>query len=427
MEEIKVSHLTKVEGHAKLTVKFDKEKKRVRVCVLEVFESPRYFEVLIKGRSYKEVPYLASRICGVCNIAHLIGSMLAVENALKIEVTEQTKLLRELLVLGGIIHSHVLHLYLLALPDYLGYSSALDMTGKHLRLIKRGLTLKEVGNDIVNVIGGRSIHPLTAVIGGFTKLPKQENLDKLLKNLEKMKKEAIKTVELFASLKAPKVEFKTEFMALSKVGVYSFIEGNIKTLSGFEFKPKDYKKYLEEKVIRYSTSKHVTFKRKSFMVGPLARINIHSETLSKDAKKLLEKSKFNLPNYNVYSANLARAIEVIHCIDRTIEILSELKLRKERPVEVKVKRGEGVSATEAPRGVLYHHYRINKEGKVTYVNIIPPTTQNTKSMEDTLKQLLLSKINLPKRKLVHEMEKLIRAYDPCFSCSAHFLEVKIIK
>jgi coenzyme F420-reducing hydrogenase alpha subunit len=426
VEEIKIEPLTKVEGHAKLTLKFDKAKKKVKVCALEVFESPRYFEALIKGRSYKEVPYLASRICGVCNVSHLIGSMLAIENALKVEVSEQTTLLRELLVLGGIIHSHVLHLYLLALPDYLGYSSALDMTGKHLKLIECGLALKEVGNNIVNFIGGRSIHPLTPVVGGFTQLPKQEELDKLAKNLEKMKREAMRTVELFNSFKSPKIEFKTEFMALNKDNTYPFIEGDVRTFSGFEFKPEDYRKYLEERVIRYSTSKHVTFKRKSFMVGPLARINIHPETLSKDAKKLLKKSKFSLPNYNIYSANLARAIEVVHCIDRAIEILSEFKLRKEKPVDVKAKKGEGISATEAPRGILYHHYRINKEGKVTYVNIITPTTQNVKNMEVTLKQLFLSKISLSRKKLIHEMEKLIRAYDPCFSCSAHFLELKIL-
>ena len=292
--------------------------------------------------------------------------------------------------------------------------------------IKKSIELKEVGNDVVSVIGGRPIHPVTSVVGGFTKFPKREEINVLISKLEKAKKLAVETFELFNSLQTLKHEFKTEFMSLFKQNEYPLLEGNIRTLSGFEFRPKDYQKHLKERVIKHSTSKHVTFRNKSFMVGPLARINIHPETLSKDARKLLKESKLKLPSYNVYDANLARAIEVVHCIDRMLEILSNLKIRNEKIVEPKAKSGEGISATEAPRGVLYHHYKI-KNGRVTYVNIIPPTTQNTMNMEDTLKQLVESLLpKFSKEKLIKEMEKLIRAYDPCFSCSAHFLEVKLL-
>ncbi|MHA1743365.1 MAG: Ni/Fe hydrogenase subunit alpha, partial [Candidatus Heimdallarchaeota archaeon] len=339
MKKIELSHLTKVEGHAKLTVKWDEKKKRVSICSLEVFESPRYFEALIKGRSYEEVPYLAQRICGICNVAHLIGSVVAVENALGIEVSEQTKLLRELMVLGGILHSHVLHIYMLALPDYFGYGSVLEMTEKYSELIKKGLELKEVGNDIVNVIGGRSIHPITCVVGGFTKKPEQEKLGKILKNLEKSKKLAVETFEMFNSLNLPELEFKTEFMSLFAAGRYPFIEGKVRTFSGFEFDAEDYKKFLKEKVVSHSTSKHVTFRNKSFMVGPLARVNIHPEMLSKDARKLAKISKLRPPIFNVYAANLARAVEVVHCIDRMIDILSSLKIRKEAITKPSVKTG----------------------------------------------------------------------------------------
>ena len=428
IEKIELDYITKIEGHAKLTVKLDKGKRTARVVRLEVFESPRYFEALIKGRSYKEVPYLAGRICGICNIAHHFGAMMAVENALGVEVSQQTKMLRELLVIGGVLHSHSLHLYLLSLPDYLGYSSALDMTEKHLQILKRGLKLKEVGNDIVNLVGGRAIHPLTSVIGGFTKMPKQDELKRLTKKLNGIKPDALATVDLFASLKSPKLEFKTDFYAISGCG-YSFIEGDINPFPsfGFSFEPRSYMKHIKEEVVPYSSSKHVTIKGKSFAVGPLARININHKYLRGSAKSALKRTKEKFPSYRVFSANLARAVEVVYCVERAKEIIRKLELKKERIAEVKPRSGEGVSATEAPRGTLYHHYKFDKGGKVTYVNLIPPTTQNVKNMEDCMKQVLPDIMHLPKSKIVAELEKLIRAYDPCFSCSAHFLELNLIK
>ncbi|UCG95792.1 MAG: Ni/Fe hydrogenase subunit alpha [archaeon] len=424
MEEIKVNHLTKIEGHAKLRVKFDRKRKQVKKCSLEVFESPRYFEALIKGRDFREVPYLAGRICGICNVAHLIGSTLAVEDALGIKVSEQTKLLRELLVLSGIFHSHVLQIYMLALPDYLGYSSALDMKGKDIKFLKRCLELKEAGNDVVNVVGGRSIHPLTSVVGGFTTLPPQNKLNELVKKLRKAKKEALKTAELFKKLKTSDFEFKTRFLALEKSGCYPFTEGHLASLSGLIFEPRDYAKYLKEGVVSISSAKHVTVKGGSFMVGPLARLNVNGNMLSQDA--LLASEGMELPSYNVFSGNLARAVETVHCIDRSVEILETLELREERLLKAGPKEGEGISATEAPRGTLFHHYKINKTGKVTAVNIIPPTTQNVKNMEEAVRHFLPGIMGLNKKKMELELEKLIRAYDPCMSCSAHFLDLEFL-
>lgn len=422
MEEIKIEHLTKIEGHAKLRVRFDK--KGVHKCALEVFESPRYFEALVKGRDCMEVPYLAGRICGICNVAHLIGSILSVENALGIEVSEQTKKLREIMVMSGIFHSHVLQLYMLALPDYLGCSSALDFRGKNLEFLKRCLRLKEAGNDVVNVIGGRSIHPLTAVVGGFTKVPEQGKINELVKKLETAKVDAKKTVELFKSLKKREFEFRTDFLALKKSGLYPFTEGQVATLSGLKFEPSNYKKYLEEKFVPYSSSKHVSLKGESFMVGPLARMNISANMMSADAMAASE--GLELPSFNVFSSNIARAVETVQCIDHCIEILKTLEIKRETPVEVKPGAGEGVSATEAPRGTLFHHYRLDKKGRVSYANIIPPTTQNVKNMEDAIKKLVPQVRGLSKKMMTLDIEKLLRAYDPCMSCSAHFLELEFI-
>ena len=186
-------------------------------------------------------------------------------------------------------------------------------------------------------------------------------------------------------------------------------------------------KHIKEEVVPYSSSKHVTIKGKSFAVGPLARININHKYLKGSAKSAVKRTKEKFPSYRVFSANLARAVEVVYCVERAKEIIRKLELKKERIAEVKPRSGEGVSATEAPRGTLYHHYKFDKGGKVTYVNLIPPTTQNVKNMEDCMKQVLPDIMHLPKSKIVAELEKLIRAYDPCFSCSAHFLELNLIK
>ncbi|MCD6482828.1 MAG: Ni/Fe hydrogenase subunit alpha [Candidatus Aenigmarchaeota archaeon] len=424
--EIKIDELSKVEGHAKLTVKFDEKTRKVSVCSLEVFESPRYFEVLIKGKDYDQVPYYAGRICGICNVAHLIGSTLAVENALGIEVSEQTKMLRELMVLGGVIHSHLLHMYMLALPDLLGYESILDMTSKYSDLIKRGLELKEIGNDIVRVIGGRPIHPITSLVGGFTKLPKQEELNELIKRIERKMPLVVETIKMMKELvdKSSSMDVGEEYMSLNHKKHYAMLYGELVSFSGKRFHPKDYKKYLTEEIIDYSTSKHVKLNGKTFMVGPLARMNIHSDKVSYETKMVMKEFGISFPTNNLLYAHVARAVEVFEFMQRCLDILSELNLKNEKVVKPKRKSGYGVSATEAPRGVLYHAYRI-ENGVVKDVDIIPPTTQNTACMEDVTKRYIENTNNKGK-KLVHEIEKLIRTFDPCFSCSAHFLEVDFL-
>ena len=422
MKEMKVNGITKVEGHARLTLRW--EGKKVSLCSLDVFESPRYFESMITGRKWNEVPYFASRICGMCCVSHSIGAAISIEKALGIKVSGQTNLLRVAMALGGILHSHALHLSMLALPDYMGYDSALDMTKTHKNLIIDSLKLKDSGNVLAEAIGGRSMQPINSVVGGFTKIPDREAIDKSIKSLENARPTAFSLFELFDSFDGPSFTFDTEMLSLGGKG-YPIISGEMTPLIAKRFPQEDYSKMLKEEVVEHSTSKHVSFNGKTYMTGPLPRVIIHPEGLSKEAGKLAR--KIDVSEKNVFDMNRARAIEIIHCIDRSIEILSSLTPRHEKPILPVSMSGNGVGITEAPRGILIHSYGI-KNGRVVSSDIIPPTTQNTLNMETALRQLAEKMLTegVSEEKMKKNMEMLIRAYDPCFSCSAHFLELNNI-
>ncbi|MEE9525520.1 MAG: Ni/Fe hydrogenase subunit alpha [Candidatus Woesearchaeota archaeon] len=415
---IKLDHITKIEGHAKLNIKIDKgEVKKAR---LEIVEGARFFEAIIQGRNWDEISPLTSRICGICSPIHAITSLKATENAFGIRVTNQTELLRELLILGGIIQSHVMHLFFLALPDYLGYSGAIEMAKKYKDEISLALKLKNLGNGIVKLFGGREIHPITAVVGGFSEVPEEKEVELMLDKLRKSKKDAKAVVNLFQNLKYPDFSRETKYFALEHKGHYPVLHGNISCV-GKQCVPTElYDIHFQEYMQQGSTAKFVVVAGKSYMVGSLARLNNNHKNLSKDAKKLL---KIEIPNYSPFMNNVAQAIELVHSIDRSIEILEKLELIDEKPVKVVPRAGRGVAVTEAPRGLLFHDYIFNKSGCLQKANIITPTAQNLRNIEEDLKQFLPSRLKMGKDKLIIDIEKLIRSYDPCISCSAHFLEI----
>ncbi|MEM2918152.1 MAG: Ni/Fe hydrogenase subunit alpha [Candidatus Altiarchaeota archaeon] len=425
MQKISLDTITKIEGHARLDVRVEKgEIKKVQV---EVYEGARLFEGILKGRKYDDVHYLCSRICGVCSQAHLIGALKAIEEALGVEASEQTEFLRELLMIGQIIQSHSLHLYFLALPDYLGYDNAIDMASKYKEEVRRALKIKRLGNEICTVIGGREIHSITPVVGGFSKIPSNVEIDKLLKSLKETKEDAIETVRLFENLNYEKFERKTEYVALKRGKCYAMMHGSVHSTEGLDIDHKFYDKYFYEYTTKYSTSKFVMLKGKSYMVGALARLNLNREYLLDGAKMMLRNSKFKFPNYSPYVNNFAQAIEILHLIERAIEILENLKIKHEKPVDVKLREGRGISATEVARGLLFHDYKLDEKGKVLKANILPPTTQNLKNIEDDITQILPKILNRSEEEIKLELEKLIRSYDPCISCSTHFLELNLVR
>lgn len=421
-QSIELDHITKIEGHADLNIKIEEGK--VKKVELAVFEGARFFESIIKGRAYNEVPLLVSRVCGICSCIHNVASVTALEEALGVTVSEQTNNLRELMCLGERIRSHVTHLYFLALPDYLGYESAIAMSKVYRKEVDTALKLMKLGNDLVSAVAGRDLHPVTNVVGGFSRLPEKKELEGLLEQLKEHRQDFVETAGLFAKLDYPDFERRTHYFSIEKYGDYFRAGGRMSCFGEYCLPTDNYEEHIREYLQPYSTAKFAVLEGKSYMVGSLARLNNNFDSLNDTVKKLIDESKYSLPSYNPFLNNLAQALELVDNVDRAIECIKCLDLKREKPVEVKAREGHAVSAVEAPRGTLFHEYTLNSRGEVEKANIVTPTAQNLRSIEDDIREFLPDRLNKSRDEIVTDLEKLIRSYDPCISCSTHFLEVK---
>lgn len=419
-----IDTLTKVESHAKLDVEMEKGK--IKKTKLEVYEAARYFEAMVKGRDYREAHTITQRICGICNVIHTITSLKAIENALGIQPSQQTIDLRKLMLYASQIHSHTAHLFFFVLPDYLGFQDAIELSKKKHDYIHLALDLQKLASDIVRIIGGRPIHPVSPMVGGFHSFPDKDKIENIRRNFEGVRKLSEKVARIFMPLKYPELESNSLHFGLKKGKEYPLYDGVITNSEGFAFGAKDYKKHINEEIRSYSNAKYSTFQGENYMVGALPRLNINHKFLSPRAKSLLKESGFVLPIRNPFINNFAQALEIVHFADESLRILEGYGngMRKEK-FEAKPKEGEGIAACEAPRGTLYHHYKIGKDGKISFANIITPTCQNIGNMENDITLLLPSIMKYPDKKVKFLLEMLIRAYDPCFSCSTHFLELKL--
>jgi len=416
-----IKEITKVEGHANLEVEL--KDGQVEKCELQIYEGQRFFEQMLVGRHYSQIPLIVSRICGFCNISHLGTSIEAVEKAFKVRPSEQSLLLRELATNAEFIKSHALHLMLLVLPDYLGRETALDFDKKEHEYIHWALDLKKVASDILKLIGGRVYPTVNIRPGGFTLLPKQSKLDELLPELKNARKIAFDTIRLFDSFKEQfPFERKTEYVGL--VGSkYCLLCGQVHCSDGTIVEEEDYLNHVKEFVVPYSSAKQASFNGKEYQVGAQARINLNQNELCPDAKKIMKELKLKFPINRIYYNNIAQAIEILQCIDASIEIIELLDLRKEALQEIKPREAEAIGVTEAPRGILYHHYRFDSKGFIKKADIVVPTLQNNHNTELDLKEFIPTLLDLPQEKANLEIEKLVRAYDPCISCATHFLKV----
>jgi len=421
--DINIEQLSKTEGHADLQVKVRNGK--VEDVKLKISENKRFYTQAVRRRHYSSIPQFVSRICGTCSIAHLTCSIKAVEKCFRIQPSEQTQLLRKLSVYGMMIRDHALHLYFFCLPDIFVKDSIFDFDESKEYLVKQAFVVKGVGNNLSKVIAGRAVHPPFQKIGYFSHIPSPESINEILNQLKTTREYVFELIEIFY-----KSDFnftrETNFISLVSDD-YSFLEGSILTSTGLNVNEEDFWNYLERIIIPYSQATGFRFSAKEYMVGALARMNLSNNKLCSVSKKNLSKYLRIFPSNNIYHNNLAQAIEILHCIDHSIQLLEESDFKSEPPPKITLKgEGRGVGVIEAPRGTLYHHLDIDKDSKVTYANFVIPTAQNQIKMENDIRLLLPRILNKTKHEIHHELEKVIRAYDPCMSCASHFLKLKWI-
>lgn len=423
---ITLDHITKIEGHASLTVKVENGK--VVTCELGSTEGARFFEGLVVGRPYDDAYEMVMRICGICSVGHYTASLKALEDAMGVTVSRQTQAIREITAIGERIRSHATHLYFLSLPDYLGYESAIAMAPTFKREIADALRLMKLGNELVTTFGGRQMHPMGSRVGGCTHFPQPEQLQALLALLDECEAPAMRTLKLIASLNVPDLWVEREHLSLLQRHDFPLLTGDIVSDTGSRIKERDYERYFTEYVDRWSTAKFVVKQGKSFMLGALPRINNNHPRLDEDIKSVLKRSKVAFPSKNPFHNNVAQAIELVVWVRRARKLVAHYAEKgfKREKIDVTPRAGTGVGVVEVPRGTLFHTYTLDEKGYVTRCNIMTPTCQNLKAMQEDVTiylQQLLDK-GVKKSAIPLEIEKLIRAYDPCFSCSTHFLKVK---
>ncbi len=421
---LNIEHVTRVEGHGNIVI--DVKEGRIKELKLEIVESPRFFEAMTLGRAYHEIPHITSRICGICAVTHTLSSIKAIEAALKFKPSDQTIILRKLMLHAETIQSHILHIYFLALPDFFGKGSVFELVPDKKEVVLRGMRLKKLANDICSVVGGRHIHPITLAIGYLTHLPSKDELEELRDRLKNARVDMEKTIELLKELKVPDFERQAEYLSLSHLEEYAFYDGDIVSSDGGKVEPDRYLEKVKEFIVSHSTAKHAKSRRPSYMVGALARINNNYKQLNQKAKDAAKFLGINPPCYNPFMNNAAQGVEVVHCVEDAISLLDGLikkGLKEEKP-KIKIKAGRGVGATEAPRGTLYHEHILDESGCVEKANYIIPTAQNLENIENDLYELVPKILDRPKEEVILNLEMLVRAYDPCISCSTHMLEVE---
>jgi sulfhydrogenase subunit alpha len=424
---IDIHHVTRVEGHGNIVV--NTKDGVLEECRLDVVETPRFFEAMLRGRPYSEASHITSRICGICAVGHATASLRASENALGIQPTQQTQLLRRLILDGEMLDSHVLHTYMLVAPDFFNVGSVIPLASIAPEIVLRALRVKKLAGDLCALIGGRHTHPITMTVGGFTHFPAVDDVETIRTRLQEARKDIDDTVALFKSLEFPEFERETEYIALSKTSEYAFIDGTIVSSDGAAYASTDYRSVTNEYLTEHSSAKYTRHKRNSYMVGALARFNINYEQLCWRAREAAHELGLRPICTNPYLNSAAQIVEMAHCLEEAIDICGELiarGIRQEALPKANAPRGTGVGAVEVPRGTLYHHYEIDADGKIENANCIIPTGQNLANIEADMRKLVPEILEQGQAKVAKALEMLVRAYDPCISCSVHFLNVQFV-
>lgn len=421
---IKVDYLARVEGEGSLYVRMKDHK--VVDLKFKIFEPPRLFEAFLRGHSFLEAPDITARICGICPIAYQMSAVHAMENALGLKVDGQLRALRRLIYCGEWIESHALHIYMLHAPDFLGYDDVIQMAKDHLAIVERALRLKKIGNEIVTLIGGREIHPVNVKVGGFYRLPTKKELGSLVERLEWARDAALETVRWTSTLPFPEFDQDYEFVALRHPDEYPFNEGRLVSNKGLDIAVHEFDNHFHEEHVKHSNALHSTLNgRGAYFVGPLARYNLNFDRLSALAQEAARSAGLATECHNPFKSIVVRAVEILHACDEALRIVSGYEMPDRPVLEIEPQAGTGFGCTEAPRGILYHRYQIDGNGIILDAKIVPPTSQNQKSIESDLRSFVQQRIDLPKEKLTLQCEQAIRNYDPCISCATHFLKLDV--
>lgn len=421
---LSMHHIARIEGHGNVHVSIEDGK--VRDVQMNIVEPARLFESMVVGRPYDKISYIASRICGICSSSHVVTDLLAIEDAFGVEVSDRTRMLRELLVYGSYLQNHASHLFVFAAPDFAGEESLFPLAVTEPELFKGGLAIKALGNELCTKVGGRSIHPITAVVGGFTHEMSSSEYIEMADKLRDMRPFAEKVVDVFAAFPVPDIATKGDFLALHEKGHYAVVSGRpCFVKDGFEFDRAQYRDYIEEYQVAHSAA---YFSRRrdtqeTFAASALARVNASWNELTREARLAAAKAGLRPPSLNPYSNNVAQAVELVDVCVRCEAMLRELAEGEgsSKPVEFEPKAGRGVGMTEAPRGTLVHDVEFDEAGRVVHANIITPTVHNLSDTEHNIFQVaeLLANQGADEAVIRLEVEKLVRAYDPCLSCSVH--------
>ena len=426
VDTINIPILTRVEGEGALTIRLrDRQLEDVQ---LRIYEPPRLFETLLQGRPLEDAPDITARICGICPVAYQMSSVHALEHALGVTVTPQIRQLRRLLYCGEWIESHALHVHLLHAPDFWGAASGIELARRFPDEMKRGLRLKKHGNELLAAIGGRAIHPVNVTVGGFHCWPPRDQLRALIPDFEWGLKAAIEAARWAATFTFPELETQTEFVSLSHPDEYPLNEGVVASNRAPSIPVTEFLQHFAEVQAPHSTALQAVRlpQRTTYLLGPLARVNLNFDRLSARTREVAAEIGFRIPCWNPYRNLLARCLEVVHVYEEALSILKTLDFSGPHRMEYSYQPSIGCAATEAPRGLLFHEYEIDAQGRIVRARIIPPTSQNQGQIEADLRQQLLQQ--LPQRysrdELALQAERLVRSYDPCISCATHFLRVE---
>lgn len=427
---ITIENITKIEGTAGIKVTVENDK--VTDFKFLIKDYRRFYTEAIKGKPFMTAPSFLSRICGTCSVAHLFASIKAIDQSQGIEVSEQTKILRRLAYNGLIIRDHALHLYFFVLPDVLGIDSILDISDEHDDpghvLLHDSFDIKKLGSEITDVVIGAAIHAPFPVVGGFLKMPDESKFPALLEQLEKIRPQVLRGIKTFFDYKEEMIG-SHDYLCLRNDKQFDFLDGEIINSDGLRVDATKMHNFLKSVVVPYSQSEGYVFseKHENYLVGSLARINFTRDLLNERTKKDTEKYLKVFPSDNVHHNNLAQAIEILQCVDDSIDILKTLKITPEKPVKAEKKSGIGVGVVEAPRGTLYHMAQVDEKGIIVDYDVIVPTSQNQINIEKNLKNYFNANLSQSEDTLKLEAEKIIRAYDPCMSCATNFLKIDWIR